>query len=626
LIVRGARRRAASLASALRLAAIPLVLLLAACATPVGVDRASPREVQRELTQSALNSNQFSAPTRELLTRSDLYEAFATDPDGTIATLHEELAPERDRDRLFALAELSFLAAEAGGRRDHALAAAVYAYAFLFGSGRLPVHPFDPRIQVARGLYNRGLTLGLADERRDQVAIESARYELPFGVLDVVLEPGATTWAGWRLAEFTSAADVRVRGLRNRYRQAGIGAPLAASIVKQDGVELPPGASFLPQRLRVPVSAFLRIEDVRAQIKSEHVVGQLELYTREERSRLEVGGQIVPREMETSSSLAFMLEGSQIWSFGFAGFRLGDFLPDTTMERLVMLRPYRPGLIPLVLVHGTFSSPATWAELVNEVENDPEVSSRYQPWLFIYPTGNPIAYSGGWLVETLRRAVSVLDPDGVDPALQRMVVVGHSQGGLLAKLTVVDSGDRFWRNVSNRPLDELTLEPESIAQLRRSLFFEPLPFVERVVFMSTPHGGSYLSDFRVASWISRLVKAPAHLTRLTVDLATHGGDALVLRSLTRPPTSLDNMASRNPFLQTLRDLPIAPGVPAHSIIAVRGGPPPEGGSDGVVRYESAHIEGVESELVVDSNHSVQMQPRAIQELRRILLEHVDADP
>jgi hypothetical protein len=122
------------------------------------------------------------------------------------------------------------------------------------------------------------------------------------------------------------------------------------------------------------------------------------------------------------------------------------------------------------------------------------------------------------------------------------------------------------------------------------------------------------------------VKAPAHLTRLTVDLATHGGDALVLRSLTRPPTSLDNMASRNPFLQTLRDLPIAPGVPAHSIIAVRGGPPPEGGSDGVVRYESAHIEGVESELVVDSNHSVQMQPRAIQELRRILLEHVDADP
>ncbi len=627
MIVRRTARRAASLASDLRVAVVPvvpLVLLLAACATPVGVDRASPREVQRELTQSALNSNQLSAPTRELLTRSDLYEAFANDPDGTIAKLHEELAPERDR--LFALAELSFRTAEARGRRDHALAAAVYAYAFLFGSGRLPVHPFDPRIQVARGIYNRGLTLGLADERREQVAIESARYALPFGVLDVAMDPDATEWAGWRLVQFQSAADVRVRGLRNRYRQSGIGAPLSASIARPEGGELPPGASFLPPRLRVPVSAFLRIDDVRAQIGTGRVAGELELYSREERSRLEIDGQVVPREMETSSSLAFLLEGAPIWNFGFAGFRLGDFLPDTGMERLVMLRPYRPGLIPLVLIHGTFSSPATWAELVNEVENDPEISSRYQPWLFIYPTGNPVAYSGGWLVDTLRHAVSVLDPEGVDPALQRMVVVGHSQGGLLTKLTVVDSGDQFWRNVSNRPLEELALAPESIEQLRRSLFFEPLPFIERVVFMSTPHGGSYLSDFRIASWISRLVKAPAHLTRLTVDLATHGGDALVMRSLTRPPTSLDNMASRNPLLQTLRDLPIAPGVVAHSIIAVRGGSPPEGGSDGVVRYESAHIEGVESELVVDSDHSVQMQQRAIQELRRILLEHVGEDP
>lgn len=205
-----------------------------------------------------------------------------------------------------------------------------------------------------------------------------------------------------------------------------------------------------------------------------------------------------------------------------------------------------------------------------------------------------------------------------------MVVVGHSQGGLLAKLTVVESGDRLWRNVSRRPLEDLGLAPESEELLRRSLFFRPLPFVQRVVFMATPHGGSYLSDFRVASWISRLVKAPATLTKLAFDLATLGGDELYLRSLDRPPTSLDNMASRNPFLRALRELPIAPGVAAHSIIAVRGGPPPEGRADGVVRFESAQIEGVESELIVDSSHSVQTQQRAIQELRRILLEHAAA--
>ena len=48
------------------------------------------------------------------------------------------------------------------------------------------------------------------------------------------------------------------------------------------------------------------------------------------------------------------------------------------------------------------------------------------------------------------------------------------------------------------------------------------------------------------------------------------------------------------------------------------------GGDGVVKYESAHIEGVESELVVRFGHSVQGQPKAIEEVRRILPEHPNA--
>lgn len=609
-----------------------LALALAACATPtpVGVERATPREVQRELTRSALSGSEPSAPTRELLTRFDLREAFARDPDATLAALHRGLAPNGDVDRLFALAELSFLQAERSGRRDHALAAAVYAYALLFGTP--PLDRFDPRTQVARGLYNRGLTQGLGASDGVHVAIESARHALPFGALDAVLEPDATRWVGWRLENFVSAADFRVRGLQNRYRHPGIGAPLSAALGEPLDGARPPRAAFIPRGLQVPVTAFLRLPDVRARLVDGQLVGSLELYSEDERSQLEVDGQSVPLEREKSSSLASMLEGSEIWSFGLLGFRLGDFLPDGTPDRLVMLRPYRPGRIPLVLVHGTFSSPATWAELVNELQNDPELSTRYQPWIFIFNTGNPIGWSGGLLAETLLEVVAELDPEGRDPTMQRMVVVGHSQGGLLAKLTVVESDDRFWRNLSQRPFEEVELAPESRAQLQRSLFFEPLPFVERVVFMATPHGGSFLADSRVASWISRLVKAPVTLSKAMLDLATLGGDELFLRSLDRMPTSLDNMASRNPFLQTLRDLPIAPGVAAHSIIAVCGDPlpdgsPPPGASDGVLRFESAQIEGVESDLVVfRTGHAVQRKQAGIRELRRILLEHVDLAP
>jgi hypothetical protein len=42
----------------------------------------------------------------------------------------------------------------------------------------------------------------------------------------------------------------------------------------------------------------------------------------------------------------------------------------------------------------------------------------------------------------------------------------------------------------------------------------------------------------------------------------------------------------------------------------------------VVKYESARLEEAESELVVRSGHSVQVTPAAINEVRRILLQHL----
>jgi hypothetical protein len=77
------------------------------------------------------------------------------------------------------------------------------------------------------------------------------------------------------------------------------------------------------------------------------------------------------------------------------------------------------------------------------------------------------------------------------------------------------------------------------------------------------------------------------------------------------------MNPRSDFIRTLAELPIAPGVEAHSIIAVDGDGPLADASDGVVRYESAHLDGVSSEAIVHSGHSAQGNPEAIEEIRRI---------
>ena len=120
----------------------------------------------------------------------------------------------------------------------------------------------------------------------------------------------------------------------------------------------------------------------------------------------------MPLERETTAPLAYMLEGAPIWDFELAGFRSGDFLPGGMQSQLVLMRPHRPGRIPVVLVHGTASSPARWAELVNELDNDPTIAARYEIWLFLYNTGNPIPYSGGVLVQALKDTVAKLDPAG----------------------------------------------------------------------------------------------------------------------------------------------------------------------------------------------------------------------
>jgi hypothetical protein len=137
--------------------------------------------------------------------------------------------------------------------------------------------------------------------------------------------------------------------------------------------------------------------------------------------------------------------------------------------------------------------------------------------------------------------------------------------------------------------------------------------------MCTPHRGSYQAGGRIIHWIARFIKAPGDVLKVSTDLLQGNADKLKLAANIKMPTSIDNMTPTNRFVQTLATIPVAPQVAAHSIIAVKGEGPPEHGSDGVVEYSSAHIDGVESELVVNSGHSAQRNPYTVEEVRRILL-------
>ena len=370
----------------------------------------------------------------------------------------------------------------------------------------------------------------------------------------------------------------------------------------------------------------MRFDDPRRAMSDGRLHGTVELYDEDRTSTVQVGSYSVPLESDPSAALAYRLEGSPVWDFEIAGFRRGDFSSlnvgsSDDISGLFVLHPYHPNMIPVVLVHGTASSPARWAEMANELLGDPAIGSRYQIWGFIYNSGNPIALSAMRLRESLKAFRKDIDPEGKDPALDQMVVIGHSQGGLLTKMTVVDSGTRFWDNVSKVPFDKADLKPRRLAICsRRALFVKPLPFVKRVIFIATPHRGSFLASNPIAKFANKFINLPGGLAKAAVEVGKLREPSMLGTPLTIP-TALDNMDASNPFLKTLASLPIAPGVHVNSIIAVKGTGPIEDGNDGVVEYKSAHIEGVESELVVRSGHSTQATPETIEEVRRILYEH-----
>ena len=599
-----------------------LVLCFAAgCATPIGVNYVDQRIAYQSLTANILSAERPSSFSARELMNLNLYQRFEDEPDKALAEMHAGLAPEGDEDRLFALVELSFAHAEETGDKSYYLAAVVYAYSFLLpGEHGTPPRGIDPRFRWAADIYNQALTrAAMVDEKP---VPRGGNFKLPFGELSVEFNENDLIWAGYRLKDFIPSSDIEVRGLRNRYRIPGIGAPLAASLEPSSEIATKE-QSRIPPRLKVPVTAFLRLVDPRGALASGKLKGKLEFYTPDSARTVNIAGVDVPIEYETTSALALTLEGAPVWDFELAGFRSGDFtvVQGNLQRGLFMLHPHLRGRMPLVLVHGTASSPARWAELVNELENDRRFWQNYEIWLFMYNTGNPIAYSALLLRDALTELVSELDPAGTDAGLKNMMVMGHSQGGLLTKMSVIDSGMALWAfSVSPEELD-VSLETRDL--LTRALIIKPLPFVKEVIFVATPHRGSYQALGILGNLASWLVNMPGRFAKLSFDILTLQKQGIFLGPFSGIPTSIINMNPNNRFIQSLSAIPIADGVVAHSIIAVEGDGPPEKGDDGVVKYTSAHIDGVASEKVVRSSHSTQGHPDTIQEIKRILFERVN---
>ena len=605
-------------------ALVPLLLLglLAGCATPVGVTRISSDESYRSSTSNPLNEGKASNATRVVLQRYDLTRISADEPVKTIRTLHETALVDERRDILFALAELSYLHGErlhdsnswdeVAHAPDYFLLSAVYSYFYLLGDGpEPPPTAWDIQFREACDLYNRALGRGFPADEDGALSIGDPVRKLPMGELTINKNVETLNWKADDFRSFLPANNYEVSGFTVRNRTSGLGLPLIATL-KQS-----PGA---PNSGALPVTAFLRIPGGLKDLGSGKATATLEFYSAYDSREVQVNGRMVPLETDSTAPLAYRLNDSAVWSMGLKQFLGGG----TIANNMILIQPYEPGRIPVVFVHGTASSPVWWAEMLNTLRADPVIRKRFQFWFYQYNSSRMVLLSAADLRDTLTDMVEKLDPEGKDQALRQMVVIGHSQGGLLTKATAVAPGNRLWETISDKSIDAVDVNEEVKTMVRRMAFFEPLPFVKRVVFISTPHRGSFLTKDWVRNLVRRIITMPVDILTLNPEVYTELSAQLNLPSFLRDrvPTSIDGMSSDNPILQTLVSIPLAPGIKGHSIVAVLPGMEIPTGNDGVVEYQSAHIEGVESEFIVRYAHSAQGHPFAIEEVRRILREHI----
>lgn len=617
-----------------------LAAVLAGCAG-VTVRTADPANYLAERRSDVLTTGTLSPATQESLRvlDLDLKRCLADVP-----RCHYTLANATglyDEQRMAALAELWIYQARQAqqapslpGTRTSAevqawLEAARHAWAYLFFTRREPSErAFEDRQSQVRDYYNHAVQqavtgiFALSRQQEDHVPLEIGRWKLSTDFSHVWLPANKHM-----PQELIPATSLRFSGLRNQYQRNGLGAELVAVFQTEEeaqaaqtqsrdleGPPLPPfKESLFPALTTVLSFGGNNLQEVLSTREVE-----LRAYDPYRFREIPLGNTTVPLAGNFSSGYGLWLARS---GFSTQALRTLVGLNNGIVQPSVyLMQPYDPNRRIIVMLHGLASSPEAWINVANEVLGDETLRSNYQVWQVYYPTNAPLALNNYAIRQALQQTLRHFDPMGTARASKDITLIGHSMGGVLARLMVSESDGKVLDAFAAR--SGLPDAPQEQVQLRDFLELTPVPQVSSAIFIAAPHRGTDFANNRVARWVSNLITLPFSMLEQFGDVArrlAQSGPSIGKSSLLRIPNSIDNLRDTDPYVRLTADMPISPKVRYHSIIGNHTPSSPlTESSDGIVPYHSAHLEGAASELVVPFGHSVQEHPRAIVEIRRIL--------
>lgn len=466
-------------------------------------------------------------------------------------------------------------------------------------------------VEVHNTALARFSELWIKDPRR----LEPGPYHLTSGGenFEIDLSPRSTYHRGY-FDRFIAGSAVEEKGMVDKERE-GYGAPIVA--IRDNTPERAEEMEFFP-----PIGMYTPVTATMDSVRNSGGVTRVMFSLRNPmlEQTVSVGRRSLPLAANFSAPVAVILKGRNEAMEGLRGF----FEARKRIEEsgIYLSEPYDPDRIPVLLIHGLISVPMIWRDIVPEMISDPRISERYQFMTFTYPSSYPLVESAALLRDELARLREKYDPDGNDPLSTNMVVAGHSMGGMLTHTLVADIGDNLWKQFSDTPLDQIPLDESEKEDIRKLVYFEPDPAVWRVMYFSAPHRGANMATKDIAGMLSKLAKLPTNVMKFNAELLDPRVDNHFKVPISRKYTSRESLEPGAPMVAAMDVSPYKKGVIYHSVMGDRGKGDTPNSSDGVVEYWSSHQAGAASELIVPTDHGSYKHPKAIEELRRVLLEHV----
>ncbi|AOA58679.1 lipase family alpha/beta hydrolase [Acinetobacter larvae] len=513
-----------------------------------------------------------------------------------------------------------------------------YSYVYLFKTRRGPQDRiFDNRQVQIRDFYNQALA--------KMITTYSVRHKTE-GVIDKELKFGNNTFhinftgypqlANESVESLLSSYNLNFSGLRSINRRDGFGSEFIAILNKPDAPEMndyiidPLHHKYKngmnpnihqPRYLSVSIVAEPRSDQYSIEQILNNADFDIKVFDPYSVDNLKVAGREYPLAANFSAPYGLWLAENKLGISAYLS--LIDRDQNLTMPHLYMLEPYNPNKKVIVLVHGLASSPEAWIRLTNDIMGDPVLRDHYQVWQVFYSTNMPIFESRYQINAIINQTFSTLDPQA--SAAKDAVLIGHSMGGIIARLLVSDHNLVNSATTVFSPREANRLKQNPIFQER--LTIKPIENFDRAIFLAAPHRGTAFADRWFTRLARRIIKLPGAFVGAMVntieDKDIHVKDFVNEIGKGIIQNGPSDLSHNSKFTLLTEDIQPRKGMIFHSIMGnVTDSNDPDVMTDGIVPYKSAHLGGAKSEKIIKGGHSIQETPEAVLELRRILREHL----